>query len=498
MNNTEDVVVYSTETEQEDAFANYRHDIVTKVAYLLGIQDEVLNDDKWFDLITYELTKKDEKAQIIRSLCIIRNQFLRNYSALTQARSYSFKPLEEMHDLLDTDSILFLRAKGIEVAHVNTNSSNVTVNIAYINQYILDNIDKVKPLFPDWVKFDYIRRLFLMSGGYAGNNGSTIKQKSGLQSVTKKIHMARSAYMEQRNLYPFRTYVNWPYMFRETDGNILFNDAKFLKMLYAANGDMFMATEYVIDAKTKDKETVYDFLDEAINVTVFVDCENVDPFHFAATILNLDENNLSKIKKIILYDDVNASSAWGYLASTVKIPIERKEINRLLENKSLVDITLTMGVCEEFYKNNTESIVLVSSDSDFWGVISNLAAAKFFVLNERDKTSYTIISKLNEKGIRHCYMDDFAMDKVQAFKTAVLYKQLMQRINHFNETGCFEELDAEDLVHTIFQEARVTGGSTQIQKEKDEFFKKYLKDGLVVKPVEQDGRMIFKMEINRK
>ena len=63
MNNTEDVVVYSTETEQEDAFANYRHDIVTKVAYLLGVNDEILNEDKWFDLITYELTKKDEKAQ---------------------------------------------------------------------------------------------------------------------------------------------------------------------------------------------------------------------------------------------------------------------------------------------------------------------------------------------------------------------------------------------------------------------------------------------------
>ena len=40
---------------------------------------------------------------------------------------------------------------------------------------LLNNIDKIKNLIPDWIKFEYIKALFLMPGGYAGHGGSAIK-----------------------------------------------------------------------------------------------------------------------------------------------------------------------------------------------------------------------------------------------------------------------------------------------------------------------------------
>ena len=86
---------------------------------------------------------------------------------------------------------------------------------------------------------------------------------------------------------------------------------------------------------------------------------------------------MNKVSKIILIDDVNTSTAWGVLEEHVSIPVEHKVIPRIKEDKSLVDITLTAQLCKEFYANNTDSFVLVSSDSDYWGLISSIPEAHF-------------------------------------------------------------------------------------------------------------------------
>lgn len=287
-------------------------------------------------------------------------------------------------------------------------------------------------------------------------------------------------------------------MFRETDGNILYNDLKFLKLLYAANGDSFQAGRYVIDAKETTKENVYYFLNEAENVTIFVDCENVDPYSFASTILNLNNDELSKIKKIVLYDDVNTSTAWDYISDIINIPVEKKDIERILDNKSLVDITMTAGVCEEYYKYNVESIILASSDSDFWALIKQLPNARFLVLNEFRKTSNAIIDQLDKHQIQHCFMSDFAQDKVQQFKSDVLYLGLMKRIKMFNQTGNFGTLDIDNLLRELFYEADIYGAESQLNREKEAFFRKYLKNGLLIKPAMADGKYTFQIELHRK
>lgn len=58
--------------------------------------------------------------------------------------------------------------------------------------------------------------------------------------------------------------------------------------------------------------------------------------------------------------------------SFVKIPVEHIMIERLKQNKSLVDIKLTARACQEHYQKQVDSFVIVSSDSDYWGLISCL------------------------------------------------------------------------------------------------------------------------------
>ena len=480
--------------DPNDHFENYRKNIVTIIAYLIGVPDDKFISDDRFDLEEYEKLKLNENANIIKYLCRLRTQFLRNYKNIDDARKYEMRPLEGMTEYLDIDGIKYLRQKGIEVNVANAKSP--TVNISYINQYLLDNIDRIKPLIPDWIKFPYIKALFLMSGGYAGHNGSQIK--SNFTKLYNVIFEAGKVYGIQRSAYPYQMYISWPIAFRESDGNILYNDLKFLKMLYAANGDRFEASRYVVDAKADTKEDIYEFLDDAVNVAIFVDCENVDPYAFGATILNLDEGALSKIKKIVLYDDVNTSTAWDYIMDIIAIPVVKKDIERVLGNKSLVDITMTVGVCEEYYRYDMESIILASSDSDFWGLIKQLPGARFLVLNEFRKTSGAIIEQLDKYNIKHCYMSDFAQDSIQKFKSDVLYLGLAERIKHFNETGNFGTLNVSELLQELFYDANINGADSQIKKEKDAFYSKYLKNGLLIKPVSDGDNLVFKIELYKK
>ena len=159
---------------------------------------------------------------------------------------------------------------------------------------------------------------------------------------------------------------------------------------------------------------------------------------------------------------------------------------------------MTAGVCEEYYRNNMESIILASSDSDFWGLIKQLPDARFLVLNEFRKTSNAIIEQLDKYKIQHCFMTDFAQDKLQQFKSDVLYLGLVERIKHFNKTGEFGTLDVDELLKELFYDANISGAESQVIKEKEAFINKYLKGGLLIKPTMVNGKHTFKIELYKK
>lgn len=491
----EEMMALLDEDIYKDNFAHYRKNIVTKIAYLIGVPNENLENPKSFAVEELEGLRNNETATIIRSLCTLRTQFFQNYGYIYNARKYDGKRVEELGNYLNIDSIKYLRSKNMEVANVSDKIAPAA-NISYINQYIQDSIDKIKDIIPDWIKFKYIRPLFLMPGGYSGKNGSFLKKNPG--KIINNIIEESKLYASQKSGYPYQTHITWPHDFRETDGNILYNDLKFLKMLYGANGDKFAAEKYVIDAKIESKEDIYKFLNEARNIIVYVDCENVDPYAFAATLTNLDEDNLSKINVINLYDDVNTSTAWDYICDVIDIPVEHYEVDRLLKNKSLVDMTMALDVSKEYYENDIDSAILVSSDSDFWTVIEKLDKVNFYVLNEKYKTSPVTIDTLDRHGISHCYMSDFAQDVIQNFKAEVLYLGLENRIREFNETGTFIPMNVDELLTELFGEAGIKGDESQLEKEKEVFYNKHIKNGFAIKPVTENGEKRLKIELKRK
>ena len=92
-------------------------------------------------------------------------------------------------------------------------------------------------------------------------------------------------------------------------------------------------------------------------------------------------------------------------------------------------------------------------------------------------------------------MGDFAQDIVQNFKTQVLCWGLEDRLSEFNETGAFSTLDVNKIIDELFEEAYIKAEKSQLEKEKDTFFQKHLKNGFVLKPTSENGCMKFQIEL---
>lgn len=214
------------------------------------------------------------------------------------------------------------------------------------------------------------------------------------------------------------------------------------------------------------EDPIYKFLDKSERVVVVVDCENSDPYKLYATLNNLNQEALlNKICKIILYDDIHTTSAWKILERFTQIPIEHVLIERIKENKSLVDIRLTTGTCREYYQNNVDSFILVSSDSDYWGLISAMPEVRFFVMVESEKCSPTIKNALINAGISYCYIDDFCTGNSNDIKVAAVLREVRQKLDqafHLN-------------VRDILDEACRATRADMTTAEKNQFYDKYIK-----------------------
>lgn len=187
-------------------------------------------------------------------------------------------------------------------------------------------------------------------------------------------------------------------------------------MLYQQHGDIFNDNSKVSDAGSHIKNNIYNFIDASDKTVLIVDCENSDPYKLCSTLRSLNDEELEKVQKIILYDDIHTSKAWGLLERYTRIKIEHVIIERVNIFKSLVDIRLTAGVCREFYEDRVDSFIILSSDSDFWGLISSLPQASFLVMIENEKCGADIKAALEEGGIFYCSLDDFCTGNIDDHK----------------------------------------------------------------------------------
>ncbi|MBQ4282446.1 MAG: NYN domain-containing protein [Lachnospira sp.] len=436
-------------------------DLVTTVAYMIGVKKD--NIIKYYEEECRELLDKlfkSKEATIIRYLSKLRTTLFLRYKKTDSELRFNITNLDKI-EWYDKDNIKQLQEWGIPVLQPNYTSDMYMEHFANL---IAENIDACEHLFEDWIKFEYIKDLFVIP-------------RQGKKNVLKAEF---ETFMKFYKFYPFQMYIHWS---PRDCGNILYNDEKFVGVLYGQHGELFTDTSKVKDATDETKDNIYEFINSGHKVAIAVDCENSDVFKLYGVLKNLNQEELDKIEKIMLFDDSHTSTAWEWLGKFTKIPVEYIQVQRVTDAKSLVDIQMTAGVCTAYYKDNIDSFIVCSSDSDFWGLISSLPDANFLVMYEYTKCGKAIKEAMAEKGVVNCSVDDFCTGNATELKRAVLLDQLESYGNKL--VG----MNGKDLARQVYVDTRIT----YVEADVENFYNKYVKS--IRLKMDEEG--VFRIEIAR-
>ena len=451
------------DTSEKD-FIKYKdstHDLVSKIGYLFGIPKKVFESDSLPQKLSiYNELDANKNARIIRNLCMLRTCIERGFKYINNAMRYDHRSILNMPEYIPSEIITQLNEDGI--AFYKKTSIRLTHHIIEINKLIADRINNCKSIFPLWINWDYIKELFIMPDGTT---------EIGTKAAT-------DVYYNNLNLYPYKIYFNWRKP--EPEGNILYNDKKFTTLLYKWHGKEFTEYSKVSDAGKYVKDTIYDFIENGEKVVVIVDCENSDPYKLSSVFRNLDYKYTQKIATIILVDDVHTASAWRILEQFTSIPVEHVMTERVKDSKSLVDTILVARVCKEHYKNDVDSFIIVSSDSDYWGLIDSLKDdVAFLVMVERANCGPDLKNALVEAGIFYCYIDDFYSANTEDVKHVSLMRAMM---NYIEDSI---RLNVNEMFDNALRETRIE----MTRSERNQFFAKYVKT--IKMHIDDDGNVVF-------
>ena len=440
-----DTQIQNQNSTEKITYKDSTYIIVSKVAYLIGVPKRIFeNEYEPPQMEVFNQLENDKNARIIRHLSICRTEIERNFRYINQQMRTEYKSIRSLPQFVPVDSINQLLADGI--SFIKKSSTQLSGHIVEINRLISDRINNCKSLFPLWLNWQYIRELFIMPNGLSEKDTKT----------------AADIYYASLRLYPYQMYINWR---PHDEGNILFNDKKFVTLLYQWHDDEFTEYSKVSDAGSYIKDSIYDFIDDYEKIVVVVDCENSDPYKLSATLRRLNSSYTDKIASIILFDDVHTATAWSILEKFTSIPVEHILIERIKQNKSLVDIRLTARACQEYYENKVDAFIIVSSDSDYWGLISSLPKAKFLVMIENDKSGPDMKAALVNSGIFYCYLDDFYSGDSEELKTNAIFREMR------NYMAKAIQLNVNDMFSDALRATRIE----MTASERQQFYDKYIK-----------------------
>ena len=440
-----------------------KYELVSRVAYLIGVPYSVFeNEFEAPKMEIYEELQQNKSARIVRNLCIVRTSIERWFSKIKAKMHFEFKTIYSVPEYIPQDALTQLSVDGIILSRQP--GKRLIEYSLELNRLICDRINNCKDIFPDWIKWEYIRDLFVMNNGFS----------------ERGIRAAGELYHKNMAYYPYKVYINW---LPGDYGNILFHDKKFAKLLYQFHRDKFTDIDKVSNEDDFLVGNIQDFLVKAKKVVMVVDCENADPYRLCAMMKALDADAQEQISKIMLFGDANTADVWQILQSFTGVPIEYVNCNRIRPLKSLVDIEMTAITCREHYRENVDAFIVVASDSDYWGMITSLPDARFLVMIERDKCSRDLIDQLYQNHIFYGYIEDFDSGNQETIKALAI-------------TGEFERVLTgtlrADINCILGQVLKRTGIQIPVE-DRQGFIKKYLSNIRLL--VSDEGKLSVKIEM---
>ena len=470
--------------EEREEFVTPTHRLCSITGYLIGVEQTYFarEDIEAMDPAVFQELEQNRTARIFRSLCRLRNAFERHYMKIAQAFRYDFKNLYSIPDLVPKDALETLSAEGITFFHSQPNVNDYIVDV---NQQINPRVRELQKLMPEWLRWDYLSPLFQMPGG----------------TDLKRLKAIGEFYQSDPNRYPYHCWVNWDAVSigRENRGNILWCDEKFVNLLYERHEDRFEDLSLVRDVGRSTQESIDRFLLRSRRCVFLVDCENSDPTKLAAALDSLTEQQKDHISGIVMVDSKYTSPEWQtmidrllrksvYTGHNGAISVEHRMVNRLLDAKSQVDIDLTVEATIEICTNQTDSLVLVASDSDYWALIQRFPKVRFMLMMEREKSSTTILSALMQREIPYCFLDDFCTSSSYSIRSTTLVNLIQEQIDLILEGKAQMPMNLREMLEGILSHSWIS----LTTREKNEFCARYLdRPRLQIAP---DGQILLTLE----
>lgn len=463
-------------------FSNPTYHIISTFAFLIGVEKRHFeNPVEPPQLLLYEQLSKSIECRIMRNLCMLRNAFEMNFAGITRSFQYDVKNIGSLPDLIPADSVNELSKDGIQIYKSKPDAISY---IIAINNEINNRVNSISAFFPEWVNWKYIKPLFIMTSG---------TKEDGVKE-------AGAIYNSDRGRYPYQCWLNWSAVsFGESNqGNILYNDEKFLKLLYERNEDRFENLSLVRDAGNQTMRNFSAMLEKSKKCVIVVDCENSDAVKLAAALSGMTKGQLEKIYKVILFDSEYTTPQWSkmvdhslYLAdkgADRELCIEHILVARVNQNKSQVDMTLAVRTSKEVYMNNADAVILASSDSDYWAMIKQLENVHFLVMLEREKTGIAIMDTLAIHDIPYCFIDDFCTGASYSIKTATLIDEIQGEIDRFLRGETHKPFNVKEIMNHALKNSWIV----MTEREQDSFYSRYLLRMKLI--VTNDGKVEITIE----
>ena len=251
------------------------HKVVSVFAYLAGLESERMKKSPARgEAENVALLQRDRYARIVHNLCTIRTEIFKNYKRVSfQYAQYNTSVLHV------SDSSAAAAHELKEDGCALPDAASPIATVIEINKALEQNIDSCRQFFPDWVHWSYLRNLFVSECCFSA----------------ARVYMEVQKYHKFYKYYPYQMYIVWN---PEDHGNLLFNDRKFLTILYKANGDEFTASKTAeSDANSTSDNTK---CMEATNgsLVLLVEYEKVDVDSLRVAINLLRNDKTSKIARV--------------------------------------------------------------------------------------------------------------------------------------------------------------------------------------------------------
>lgn len=375
--------------------------IVMTMNYLLGVDEDCFADMASKHNTAFKKLKQNKNARVLRNLCRIRNAIVINWETVTEEMTTARKSIYSV-SVMPRDAFDQLSRDGVAAAKGSHTKPEYT--LSDINGNISNRLGLCRSFFPAEIDWELIRSVFTMPGGLSHNGA---------------YHAAEA--FRRQGRHPLGVYAN----IKTGAGKRVFeDDLAFLAFIYGVEEKDFATQEGTMDAK----RSLESFLSASRRTIIMVDCENADPIRLCAAINMLSAPAKAKITKVLLIDDEHTSPAWRIFSRFTTIQVQREVVSRIVADKSLVDIKLATTASMEHYKNNVDSFVLASSDSDYWGMITTMKTAKFLLLLQEKKCSPHMQEAAEQAGVPISWVDGVMDRSATMLRDAIIKQTVAEKL----------------------------------------------------------------------